>query len=145
MRRLTNSIINRATISSLRIWLLGISIRDWIIRIEIQADAVHAMPLIRWSGITFALENVSQMPTTIAAYYFCSLHSKCAICMSRNSAWDVIEICRPTAARLEFVVCFVEWRIATSTRVDACFGHMLVILAGKWSFSALLSKNAELF
>ncbi len=64
--------------------------------------------------------------------------------MSRNSAGDVVEICRPSAARLELVVCFVEWRVAAGTSVDAFLGRVLVVLAGKWSFSALLSKDAEL-
>lgn len=65
--------------------------------------------------------------------------------MSGNCTWDVVEVCRPTATRLEFVVRFVEGRIAASASVDSGFRHVLVVFAGKGCFGAFFAEDAELF
>jgi len=121
------------------------SLLNRIILSELQADTVHAMPLIDRGCITFSFEDVAKMATTVAADNLSSLHAKGAIRVSRHCARDGIEICRPTAARLELVVCLVERRIAASAGVDTLLGHVLVIFSCSWSFGTLLSENPELF
>jgi hypothetical protein len=62
-----------------------------------------------------------------------------------HGTWKAVEICRPAAAGLELVVGFVERSIAAGASVDALVGIMLVVFAGEWGFSALLSEDAKLF
>jgi hypothetical protein len=103
------------------------------------------MPLICRCLVSLALKHMSKMSTTVGADDLRPGHSERAVCVSRHSAWDVVEVCRPSAARLEFVVCLVEWRIASGARVDTLFRQMLVIFSGEWSFSSLFTQDAELF
>ena len=65
--------------------------------------------------------------------------------MSGHSAWDAVEVCRPSAARFELVIGFVEWRAAASTSVDTGFRLMFVIFPSKGGFCAFLAEDAELF
>lgn len=131
-------------LSSFRLGLLGISIYHWVVLIEFQADTIHTMPLICRGVVSLALEHVSKMSTTVAANNFCPGHSERAVGASRHGAWDVVEVCRPSTARLEFVVCLVERRIAGGAGIDTLFRHMLVIFSSEWSFSALFAEDAEL-
>ena len=103
------------------------------------------MPLVCRGVVSLALEHVSKMSTAVAANNLCPGHSERAVGVSRHGAWDVVEVCRPSTARLEFVVCLVEWRIAGGAGIDSLFRHMLVIFSGEWSFSALFAEDAELF
>lgn len=64
--------------------------------------------------------------------------------MARHGSWDVVKISWPSTARLELVIRLVEWRVACSTCVNAGVWHVLVVLAGAWSFGALLSDDSEL-
>jgi hypothetical protein len=43
------------------------------------------------------------------------------------------------------VVGFVERSVAAGASVDALVGVVLVVFAGEWGFSALLSEDAKLF
>lgn len=64
--------------------------------------------------------------------------------MSRHSTRHGVEIRRPAAARLEFVGCFVEGRVAAGAGVNALRGVVGVVFAGAGSFSAFLAEDAEL-
>lgn len=103
------------------------------------------MPLICWRGISFSLENMSQMSSTIRTNNLGSLHSESTIGMPGHSTWDVVEICWPPTARLELVVCLVEWCIAACAGVYSCLWGVFVIFASTWCFSALLSQDSKLF
>jgi hypothetical protein len=103
------------------------------------------VPLIRRGGIALPFEDMAQMATTIAADDLCSLHTYCAIRMSRHSAWNGIEVRGPTTARLELVVRFVERRIAACAGIDSSIGHVLVVFTGAWGFGAFFSEDSELF
>lgn len=87
---------------------------------------------------------MAQMASTVAANDLCSRHAEGAVCVSGHGAWDVVEICWPSAAGLELVVCFVQRRIAASASVYASFGLMFIIFASKWGLRAFLAKDAEL-
>lgn len=102
------------------------------------------MPLVGRCLVALSLENMAQMATTIRAHDLRPLHSEGAISVSRHGTWYVVEVCWPSTARLELVVGFVQWSIASSAVVDAFFGHVLVVFAGAWGFGALLSDDAEL-
>lgn len=102
------------------------------------------MPLIRRRGISLSLKDMPKMTTTIRAHNFGPRHSKRIVRVSRHSARDIVEIRRPSATRLELVICFVERGVAASAGVDARLRHMLVVFADVWSFGSLLSENTEL-
>ena len=96
----------------------SITLLDWIILVELQAHAVHTMPLVRRGRVSLSLENVSQMTSAVRAHDLRPLHTECAISVSCHSPRNVVEICRPAAARLEFVIGFVKRRVAAGAGVD---------------------------
>ena len=65
--------------------------------------------------------------------------------MSRHSAWNRIEIGRPSAAGLEFVGGFVKRGVAAGAGVDAGGGHMFVVGASVGGFGAFFTEDAKLF
>ena len=102
------------------------------------------MPLVCRGVVSLALEHVPKMSTTVAANNLCPGHSERAVGLSRHGAWDVVEVCRPSTARLEFVVCLVERCIAGGAGIYSLFRHMLVVFPGKRSFSTLFAEDTEL-
>ncbi len=88
---------------------------------------------------------MTKVAATVAANNLRPLHAESAVCVSRDCTRDGVKICWPAASRLELVVCFVEWRIATGAGVDTRVGHMFVVFTGTWRFGALLSEDSELF
>lgn len=122
-----------------------LSICDRVIFVEIQADAVHAVPLVGRCAVSLALEDVSKMATTVAANNLRPRHAKRTIRVPRHRARDVVKIRWPSAAGLELVVGFVKWRVAAGTGVDAFVWVMLVVLSGTRRFRALLTQNTKLF
>jgi hypothetical protein len=115
-----------------------------VIRTEINANAVHTMPLVLGVAKPLALEDMSKMSATVVAHNLRPHHAKAGVWSLSNSAWYSIPECRPTAARIEFVVRFVERRVAAGARVDAGVRVMLVVCAGAGHFGALLAEDAEL-
>jgi len=103
------------------------------------------MSLIRRRRIALALENMSQMPPTIRANNLRPRHSKSLIRMSCDRAWNAVEERRPAAARLEFVVGFVEGRVASDTVVGSLCGEVFVVFAGEGGFGSFFADHAELF
>jgi hypothetical protein len=77
------------------------------------------MPLIRRRRKPFSLENMAQMPSTVATHNLRALNAKRPVDMARHSARNRIKVGRPAASRLEFGVCLVYRRVAGSTVVDA--------------------------
>jgi hypothetical protein len=136
--------LQRQTISHPNSNLAISLIHNLILRCELHADTVDTMSLICRSGISFSLEDVAQMSTTVRAHNFCSFHTECSVSVSGYCARDVIEVCRPSAARLELVGSFVKRGIAGGAGIDASIGHVLVVYTGSGSFGALLSEDAEL-
>jgi hypothetical protein len=88
---------------------------------------------------------MTQMPATVAADNLCPLHAEGTICMSCDCSRNGVIVGRPAAARLEFVVRFVEGRIATGAGVDTRVRHVLIVFTSAGSFGALLTKNSKLF
>jgi len=65
--------------------------------------------------------------------------------MSHHGSRNGVEEGRPAAAGLEFLVGFVERRIAGCAGVDAGGGEVLVEGAGEGGFGTFLADDAELF
>lgn len=85
------------------------------------------------------------MAATIRAHDLGSCHAKGVVGVARDGAGDIVEVCWPSAARLELLVCGVEGRVAGSACVNAGGGHVFVKFAGAGGFGALLAKDAKLF
>ena len=64
--------------------------------------------------------------------------------MSRDRAWDRVEIRRPAAAGFEFMGRSIEGGIAAGASIDTTAGHVLVIRAGIGGFGTLLTEDTEL-
>lgn len=125
-------------------FLIACSRSCWIILVELDAYAVHAMSLICGCLISLALEHVSEVTATIAANDFRSRHAKCSVSVSSHCAWNGIEICRPPAATLELMLGLIDWCIAACACVDSLVWVVFVVLASEWCFSTFLTQNAEL-
>jgi len=112
---------------------------DRVFLVEVHADTVDAMPLVRRCGISLSFENVAEMASTVRTHNLDPLHAECAVRVPCDSSGKSVEECRPAAARLELVVCLVKRCIASGTCVHSLGGHVLVVLSGEWSFGALSS------
>ena len=97
------------------------------------------MSLIRRRRITLALEHMSKMASTVGAHNLCSRHSKRAVGVTLYCAGYAVEVCWPSAARLELVVRFIEWCVTASACVNTVVRVMLVVLARPWLLGTLLS------
>jgi hypothetical protein len=100
--------------------------------------------LISRSGVSLALEDVTEMATTVGADNLSTLHTEGAVSVSGYSTRDSIEESRPAAARLELVVGLVQRSLAASTSVDTLRGHVLVKVAAVGRLGTLVTKDAEL-
>ncbi len=87
---------------------------------------------------------MTKVSTTVTADDFCS-YAEGTVCMSCDCTGDGIVVCRPAAARLEFVVRLVERRTAAGAGVNTRVGHVLIIFTGPWSFGTFLTEDSELF
>ena len=65
--------------------------------------------------------------------------------MSRDGAWNRVEIGGPAAAGFELVGCRIERGIAAGASIDTAARHVLVIRTGIGGFGTLLTENTELF
>jgi len=119
-------------------------IHNLILWRELHANTVDTMSLICRSGVSFSLEDVAQMSTTVRAHNFCSVHTECSVSVSGYCARDIVEVCGPSAARLKFVRSFVQRGIAAGAGIDTSIWHVLVVYTGAGSFGTLLSEDAEL-
>lgn len=70
------------------------------------------MSLVRRRREPFALEDMSQMSATIAAYNLGTLHTEGPINVSGNRPRDRVKVCGPAAAGIELVCGLVERGIA---------------------------------
>lgn len=102
------------------------------------------MSLVSGCRVSLALEDMSQMASTVGAHNLCSLHAKSAVDVSGDGTWNCIEEGGPAATRLELVVCLVDGSVATSAVVYTLGGCVLVVLSGEWWLGTLLSQDAEL-
>ena len=125
-----------ASIQSFTILLL-------IIWTEIDANAIHTMPLVLRVPKPLALEDVSQVSPAVIAYDLGAHHAQSAVLMPSHGPRDAVEVGGPATPRLEFVVGLVERRAASSARVDAIFRVMLIVLAGVGRLGAFLAQDAE--
>lgn len=103
------------------------------------------MSLIRRRRVSLALENVTQVSTTVRAHNLRPLHAKGAVRVPGHGARHGVKESRPAASRLELVLCSVQGCLAAGAGVDALGGSVLVVLTGEWSFGAFFSEDAELF
>jgi len=102
------------------------------------------MPLIRWRWVPLALEDMAQVPSTVAAYDLCPLHAESSIHMPRHCARHSVIERWPSAARLELLLRGVERCVASGAIICALRWSMLVVFAGVRGLSALLAEDAEL-
>jgi hypothetical protein len=120
------------------------SFRLLILGAKVDANTVHAMPLVLGVSKALALENMPEMSAAVVAHNLRPHHAHCAIGPLANSARHSVPEGGPAAARVEFVVCLVERCLAAAARVDAGIGVVLVEGTGPGRLGALLSENAEL-
>ena len=111
---------------------------------EVQADAVHAMPLVGGCGISLALENMAEVTAAVGADDLGSRHAMAAVHMAGDGAGDAVKVSGPPAARLKFVVRLVEWRIATGAGINALARVVLVKLPSSRGLRSLLPEDTEL-
>lgn len=102
------------------------------------------MALISRSGVPLALENVTEMTTTVGANNLSTLHTESAVGVPGDSTGHSIEESRPAAARLELVVGLVEGSLTASTGVDTLRRHVLVKIAAVGGLGTLFAEDAEL-
>ena len=101
----------------------------FILCTKIDANAVHTMPFVLRVPEPLALENVSQMTSTVVAYDLRPHHAEARIWPLSHSARYGVPEGRPAASRVEFVVRFVERRVAGGAGVDAGGGVVLIVVA----------------
>jgi hypothetical protein len=100
--------------------------------------------LVGGGRVSLALENVTEMATTVGADNLSTLHTESAVGVSGYSTRDGIEESGPSAARLELVVGLVERSLAAGTNVSTLGGHVLVKVAAVGRFGTLFAEDAEL-
>lgn len=122
-----------------------ITLLSFVLRRKLHTDAVDTVSLIRRRTETLSFEDMTKVSTTVGAHNFGSFHSEAAIHMSCHCTRNVIEVRRPSAARLELVVCRVERGITAGTGIDSGLWHVLVKLSCIGRLSSLLAQNAKLF
>jgi hypothetical protein len=115
-----------------------------VLSAEVDADAVHAMPLILGVPEPLALEDMPKMAPAVVAHNLRPHHAETRIRSLADCARDCIPEGGPAAARIKLVVRLVEGCIAAGARVDAGVGVVLVKGAGAGRFGALLAEDAEL-
>jgi len=130
--------------SWLRGSFLGLRVLNGVILVEGERDSVHTVTLVSRSRISLALEDVTEMATTVGADNLSTLHTEGAVGVSGHGTRDSIEESRPAAARLELVVGLVERSLTAGTGVDTLGGHVLVKVAAVRRLGALVTEDAEL-
>ena len=78
-----------------------------ILRAEVNRYTIHAVSLIFRVTKSFALENVSKMPSAIVAYDFGPHHTQSRVRSLTYSVWERIPKGRPAAPGIKLVVCFI--------------------------------------
>jgi hypothetical protein len=121
-----------------------LSLRLRISLVELDAHRVHTVPLVRRCRVSFALEHMSQVTSTVAANDLCPLHAECAVGVSGHGARHGVKEGRPSAARLELVLGSVDWCVAAGAGICAGSRGVLVVFAGEGRFGAFLTEDAEL-
>jgi hypothetical protein len=107
---------------------------------KVNTNTVHTVPLILRVPKPLALENMPQMPTAVIAHNL----RPSTIRPLPNRVGQGVPERRPSAARVKFVVRFVERRFACGARVDAGGRVVLVVFAGAGVLGSLLAEDAEL-
>ena len=69
-----------------------------ILRGEVDRNAVYTMPLVLWIAKSLALENMSQMTSTVVAYNLRPHHAKTRVRLLSDGARDGIPEGGPSAA-----------------------------------------------
>jgi hypothetical protein len=115
-----------------------------ILGTKVDADTVHAMPLILGVAKPLALEDVAQMTSAVVAHNLRPHHAQARVWSLANSTRYCIPKGRPSTARIELMVGLVERCVAAGARVHAGIGVVLVVCARAGHFCTLLTENAEL-
>jgi hypothetical protein len=103
------------------------------------------MPLILGVPKLLPLENMSQMPSAVITHNLRPHHAERGIGFLPHSPRHSIPERRPSAPRVELVIRFVQRRVASRARVDACVWVVLIVCTAAGWLGALLAENAELF
>lgn len=119
--------------------------RSTLVLGKTQTDAVHTVTLISGGRISFTLEDMAEMTSTVIADDLGALHAKGIVHMSLHSTGNRIKVSGPATTGLELVIGCVKRRITPGAVVHALGRMVLIVLAGTGAFCALLTKNAELF
>jgi hypothetical protein len=75
-----------------------------LLRTKVDADTVHAMPLILWVAKLLALEDVSQMPAAVVTNNLRPHHTQTRVGSLANGTRNGIPKRRPSTARVKLVV-----------------------------------------
>lgn len=84
------------------------------------------------------------MTSTVIANDLRPHYAKTGVRLLSDSAGHSILERGPSAARVEFVVYFIQRRIASSAFIDAGVGVVLIVCARAGHLSALLSEDTKL-
>lgn len=103
------------------------------------------MPLILWIPKPLAFENMPQMTSAVVTDNFGPHHAEARVGFLSYRTRHSVPKCRPSAARVEFMIGLVEWGLAAGAFIDASVRVVLVVLGRAGHFSALFTEDAELF
>jgi hypothetical protein len=115
-----------------------------VLRAKVNADTVDTMPFVLWVSKLLALENVTQMSTTVIAHNLSAHHAQSPILLLSYSTGNRVPEGGPSTPRLKLVVRFIKWRVAGTAGIDAGVGGVLIIFAAARHLGPFLAENAEL-
>lgn len=102
--------------------------RQLLLLAELERDRIDTMTSIGGCLVSFAVEDVSQMSSTVLASDFGAFHPEGAIFMCFQCAWDAIVESRPSTARIELGFGLVQVCTTSSTLVHSLL-EMFVVLS----------------
>jgi hypothetical protein len=121
--------------------LLILLILFLLLRLKLDRQTIHTMPLIRCSKL-LSLEHMSQMPSTVTTRNLCPHHSICRISVSFHRPRNLSVKRRPSTTTTKLTV-RSENGVATSTAFIHSFFIEFIIFSSTGWFSALLSQDVE--
>ena len=115
-----------------------------VLRAEINGHAIHAVALVLRVAEALALENVSQVSSTVVANNLCPHHAQARVWPLAHSIWEGVPEGGPAAPGIKLVVCLVQRRIAASACVDTGVRVVLIEFARAGRLGAFLAEDAKL-
>jgi hypothetical protein len=121
--------------------LLILLILFLLLRLKLDRQTVHTMPLIRCSKL-LSFEHMSQMPSTVTTCNLCPHHSICRISVSVHCPRNLSIKRRPSTATTKLTVRSEQGSTTSTAFINSFFIKFVVLSSAGW-FSALLSQDVE--